>query len=522
MADKLRYLTLLEMPAAVRSETWNERPYTVVPVVALVEGVIHAVNSKVPELVKAERLLECAAAWENQPLFAGHPMRNGTQVSGKLPDVLAESFGVTRFPRVDGKRLCMEAWIDDERANRTPAGARVLERVKAQPPKMVEVSVGTFVHAAQGEGNYNGKRFAAEWTRMVPDHLALLDDGQRGACSISMGCGTPRMAMRVAADGSLEDAVVVDEQRERYAEAFNFLRTAMPRGWTNTDVSEALREALVKVEGGTGSNLDIVNFTDKRIIYVRYPESSAYLTNEPWKPAYFGRDYTIADNAAILGEREQVEPVMTYPALNTLQESASQLKAACGCGGHKPEQAASAAQGDIMDKARIAALAANPHSAIKDIKVLEATTEEGIAALETQAAALKTASENNAIALKAAQDKTVELELKLKAAETAPITEDRLPADIRAIVEEGRVRAAAEKNALVASLKTAAEGILTEAELSAKSLDELKQLARFAKVVPATAAAPVADYSAQGTPRLAQAGDDLSAYKAPDAYAKTH
>ncbi len=175
-----------------RFQVFNGRGHLVVPVVALVEGVIHAVNATVPEFVSAEALAIMPQAWNGRPLVLGHPMRDGKQISANDATVLEkQSFGTIFNARVENKRLLMDAYIDPLKAEQV-GGKKMLEAL--QHGEMVEVSVGAFVTTLSEPGEYKGKKFEAKWQTIAPDHLAFLPDG-RGACSIDMGCGVPRAAV---------------------------------------------------------------------------------------------------------------------------------------------------------------------------------------------------------------------------------------------------------------------------------------------------------------------------------------
>src|SRR5262245_21989152 len=78
-SEEVRYVTLLGATGMVRTTQRDGRERLVVPVVALVEGVIHPVNAPAPELVRAERF--STEGWEGRPLFAGHPMKDGEAIS---------------------------------------------------------------------------------------------------------------------------------------------------------------------------------------------------------------------------------------------------------------------------------------------------------------------------------------------------------------------------------------------------------------------------------------------------------
>ena len=198
-----RHLHLLGATGQIRSAKFHGRDHLVVPVVALVEGVIFPVNAATPELVLASEFAMAPQGWNGRPVFANHPAANGTQISGNTPETLETlSFGNVFNAHVEGKRLKMEAWLDREKAAKVGRDAmRVIERAEAG--EMIEVSVGAYVVAEPRVGEHSGKPFKAVWHDIVPDHLAMLPEGTIGACSIAMGCGSPRTAVAhlVTAEG---------------------------------------------------------------------------------------------------------------------------------------------------------------------------------------------------------------------------------------------------------------------------------------------------------------------------------
>ena len=199
----MRALHLVGATSGARTEWLGDREYLVVPTVALIgDNVIHAVNAPEAEFVPA-RILS-AEGWERKPLMLGHPTRNGRQISANDPDVLrASSFGFTANPRINGKRLEVESWCDVQKLQAL-GQQQMLADLRDKKP--VEVSTGSFVETRPASGTMNGKRYATEWASIGPDHLAFLPGGV-GACSVAMGCGAHRAAMRVM-EGSdtLEDS----------------------------------------------------------------------------------------------------------------------------------------------------------------------------------------------------------------------------------------------------------------------------------------------------------------------------
>ena len=184
----------------IRNAAYDGVDHVVVPVVALVEGVIHAVNAPKPELVLAQEFAVGYLGWNGRPVVPNHPMRNGIQVSANDPAILEqEAIGQVFNAGLDiaNKRLLMEAWINPVKAEKSEHGRALMERIRRKQP--IEVSVGTFVLNEPTQGQFGDKRYASVWRQIIPDHLALLPEGTTGACSIKMGCG----AFRPAQDGSL-------------------------------------------------------------------------------------------------------------------------------------------------------------------------------------------------------------------------------------------------------------------------------------------------------------------------------
>jgi len=204
---EFRFVNLLGAVGKIRRETWEGREHLVVPVVALVEGAVRAMNAKGFEMVRAEKFGVAPFAWDGRPLMAGHPVAGKTPISANDPRVLARSFGRVHNTRLDNKRLCMEAWIDVEKARSMPESARVLERCEAHErgeagAKPIEVSVGAGVTIKDESGTWGDRAFRGAWDVIMPDHLALLAEDQVGACSVAMGCGALRAAM-LTEDGEI-------------------------------------------------------------------------------------------------------------------------------------------------------------------------------------------------------------------------------------------------------------------------------------------------------------------------------
>jgi hypothetical protein len=192
----------------IRTETLAGREYTVVPVIAVVEGVLQGANSSVPEFAAAKEFGKYPDSWNGRPVVLRHPQVQGIFVSAAHPQVYeAYSMGFMFNTVLDGKKLKTEAWLDNARiAELGGEYQETLDRILAD--EVLDVSVGCFLDTRAKTGTYNGKDYQAAWENVVPDHLAILPD-EKGACSVADGCGTNRVAsMATFAAGHNEVRIV--------------------------------------------------------------------------------------------------------------------------------------------------------------------------------------------------------------------------------------------------------------------------------------------------------------------------
>ena len=177
----------------VRQETFQGREFTVVPVIALIEGVMHAANSSQPELIKASEFEP--ATWNGRPITFGHPAIGEVLVSAAASPEVFEKVAVgTIFNAtiINGQKLRVEAWIDNEKVeDQGEEAVKAFERLKAG--EAMEVSTGYFADTVAESGKFNGETFEAIQKDIKPDHLAILLGEDIGACSLEDGCGTNRV-----------------------------------------------------------------------------------------------------------------------------------------------------------------------------------------------------------------------------------------------------------------------------------------------------------------------------------------
>lgn len=173
-----------------RTDTLHGKEYIVVPVIALVEGVLQGMAAEGPELALSEEFGRFPASWDGRPLVMSHPTsEDGAPISANSPKVL-ETFqiGFIFNTKVTNKKLMLEAWVDSTlMANLNDDSKETLETL--QKGEMIEVSTGYFAMIEAKSGLYNNQKYEGIQRDIVPDHLAFLPNGTIGACSNADGCG---------------------------------------------------------------------------------------------------------------------------------------------------------------------------------------------------------------------------------------------------------------------------------------------------------------------------------------------
>ena len=180
-----------DVNAPVEIKTYREKEYTVIPIIALVEGVRFGANQSNPELCLAEHFGESIVSWNLIPVTDGHPKVDGNFVSARSLELQEEwAIGFTEGARLEDSKLKINVWLENARAAQIPNVQVFLDA--ANNNEMFEVSVGFFSKVIPQAGVYEGNKYSGIVTNVVPDHLALLANAT-GACSIADGCGGPRV-----------------------------------------------------------------------------------------------------------------------------------------------------------------------------------------------------------------------------------------------------------------------------------------------------------------------------------------
>ena len=75
---------------AIRTAEHFGESHTVIPCIALVEGVLWPANAPAPELALAEEFGRFVDGWNSKPVVFNHPMVNGVAVSASDPDIIED------------------------------------------------------------------------------------------------------------------------------------------------------------------------------------------------------------------------------------------------------------------------------------------------------------------------------------------------------------------------------------------------------------------------------------------------
>lgn len=406
MTRVLRSIRLVGATGAViRTAQFDGREHLVVPVVALMEAVIHPVNAPHPEFVPAELLARAPSGWNGRPLVVDHPFVGGVAVSANSPGILETmSFGMlfnTASPAkvLETKRLTAEAWIDLARAEKV--GELAMSVVaRAQNGEPIEVSVGALVTLNDKTGVFEGVEFVGEWEELVPDHLAMLPEGATGACSVAMGCGAPRAAsaggvrhqvtdsglviVGATASPSKEKAAMSRTLRQRLAsltsDVLSVVRfrgaTPIATGESDTDLRRAIDAALRETEPGY-LGIDDVFPADGLVVYACMPSDKFQL---------FQRAYAQGGDGLVTfsGERVEVQQVTRYEPIAAASAAAPEPEA-------QPAAAAATAAAPAVattsaDQAQPAATSGESASATQTGAVAAASSAQPAAAAPSSSA----------------------------------------------------------------------------------------------------------------------------------------
>lgn len=493
MKTEVRSLTLrVNDELARRTEEYNGREYLVVPVIALVEGVVFAGNADAPEFVPAEEITngKVVAGFNGRPVFSGHPQDDGGDyVMGNSPDVLeSKQIGIVFNAQAADGKLKLEAWIDVERVKEIEPD--LLARIEANESD-IEVSVGVFVDTRAKSGTHKGKRYAGVWSNIVPDHLAILPKGQTGACSVEAGCG-----VRAAhSKGSAMKATL-------------FFRSAVSRDqMSDSDVRYKLYEALRAKFGQACGYVEAVY--DTLVVFTVF--DSEY--NIGLQSVGFSLN---GDGVVTLGEDvKKVSPRVVYDEVPESATSRNAADHACSCQKTRKADTGETLMKNISDTIKAALEAATP----EQIAAVEAIFTPAAPAVATEAAPVT----ETPAATVVEETPVVETPAAAPAAEAAPVVATAAPTlaellaaaapEVRAAYDKSVASAKAAKAAAVKALRDSGRCDLSDEVLNGKDQAELDALVKLASANIAIETPATVDFSGQGvtTPRVAAEATDVPA-----------
>ena len=186
----------------IRKAVFNSKEFIVVPMVALVEGLLKD-DAGSNFLVPGDQIVYATDSWNGRPLTLNHPTflnpytGRASYVPANSPDML-EKFEIGKVFNAqvvqeknstgqDVVKLKVESWIDPTRLDSVNNAADLIERFNSG--EQVEVSTGFFSRLDQTNGFYNGSQYDYSVIDLKPDHIAILQKGLDGRCDWSMGCG---------------------------------------------------------------------------------------------------------------------------------------------------------------------------------------------------------------------------------------------------------------------------------------------------------------------------------------------
>ncbi len=481
-----RFITQTSAPGAIREDKFQGRDYIVVPVVALREGVFQCSTCEGPELYLAQEFAGQVESWNGRPVTFGHPERDGALVSAGSADVHEHDvIGIIFNAELDEDKLKVEAWLDIELINDPDNGLTNAEEIistikRLQDGEQVEVSTGYFANVRPSTGKFNGKAYQGVQTSVLPDHLAILNDGVTGACSWKDGCGAPRL-------NANEDACCTDCDMFR-----NGLKDSVARIFAD--------ELLDNTEHGELSDTDrrralesVLNDTEEfRFAWVIAVFSSTFVFEH--NGALWRQSFNIGDDGVItLGdEMVKVRPETNFVDVKTNEET-------------------------IMNKEQVVTdLIANKASKFNDdnrdwlmslkeeqLELLSPEEEEPTAApanepTPVQALAAESSDAESAPADASSDDEETPVTL-------AEYISDA-PAEVQAVLNEGVALQREQRTDLVTKILANKRCTFDKAELEAKDLAELRKLAAMSEET---------DYSAR--PGLGSLHDQSDSDVIPDA-----
>ncbi len=453
-----------------REETLHGRTYLVMPVVAIVQGVLHGANSEAPEFAPASEFGKNINGWNGRPVVMNHPQDDeGNYVAANSPEVLNSwAMGWIFNAHVEDNKLKVEAWVDVARCEEMEGDfLETLERIKND--ELVEVSVGVFINPVSKTGTYAGKKYSSVWSNVVPDHLAFLSNGSTGACSVKDGCGTPRLNeakdMTVNLGGDQNPGVGAEDLAATSAQPSPHVHeggTCTCNGGSETpapgDDAPEVNELDVNRANEAVARAFSERLSDNTVPAGRFNNDIYKAVAAAIRKQYRGYCYGYTSDYAVY---EGFDNDYNYVCMKVGIDVSDDLQVKFTS---EPSEVQIVMQ--IIDKP-------------EDTKL----------------------ADNNATQAGGGAAPAVTSETPAPAPVTVESYINNAPAAVREVLEEGMRVQTERKDTLVKSILSTNSGAFSEDELKAMSLKQLMQLATLAKANVQAAAGPT-DFTGLGAPRL--------------------
>ncbi len=470
-----------QQDAEIRTEMLFGREHLVVPIVALVEGVLQGENAAVPELALADEFGKLPQSWDGRPVVMNHPVVDNVPVSANSPIILETyAFGSIYNTRLEDSKLKTEAWIDIARVESLGGETEsTVQRIKDGKP--VEVSTGLFTGVEQTQGIYNNRAYQGIWRGVVPDHLAILSDGVLGACSIADGCGArinsaksnwqeyqmSEAVLKTNCSGNTDCGCppkvskISSAQGESNAPRFNaerFLANSIPNTLLDSDVRKLLSAA---VKNAHPHYCYLLGFTTEKVLY------------ETWATNYdnyvtYQRSYSI-DNQGVVTLADDISHVNIISQVVPANNMAKTLETVVANSTDKEnEMADDNVKKDDLDLEQ------------KD------QAKRDVAAADENAETRKKAAKDNEATPSGNETPTKEKATKQMSAGDQPVTFEALwaaaPSEMREVLESG-IKLHKEKKAnTIRALQATGRCKFSDDQLKGMSMDMLDSLVELASV----------------------------------------
>ncbi len=339
--------------SSIRTQQFKGTEHIVIPITALVEGVLQGAASVGPELALASEFAKVVEGWNGRPVLLNHPKIDNEYVSANLLKVQEEQvFGMIFNASLEDNRLEVEAWVDTERLAEIGGEAEILINKIKDGEIQAEVSTGLFTTLEESSGVYKGEEFSYIWREVVPDHLAILSEGTIGACSIEDGCGTPPVVNVLQSNVSPNDcgcgcngAGSCKTPNDKQGATTMMKKGGKPKPKPITNAQEdELNQTIF--EGLMSKFKSLISFRTEELsdrdrqtalmaalkaeaseswfyIIATYSDHFVYVAG--WDETMFSRNYQIDDKGAITLESEkvQVRPVTEFVPVEVKAPQAS-------------------------------------------------------------------------------------------------------------------------------------------------------------------------------------------------------